>query len=166
MDCSGAMPSTDSLGPVMPRSEMYPVPRGKTRASEVWTCVCVPHTGGDAAHRETSPWRLFARRLGVHINEHHARLIFREQRVHRRERVIGVRIERKPPQKIDDADGAERRCIRRVAPAGTLRGVIRRAQDARLLVEIRLQLPARPCMVAERHNVRSGGENGVRLRRA
>ena len=51
MDCSGAMPSTDSLGPVMPRSEMYPVPRGKTRASEVWTCVCVPHTA------ETRPSR-------------------------------------------------------------------------------------------------------------
>ena len=121
-----------------------------------------PH-GRDASIEKPAHGELLARRLGVHIDEDHARLIFREQSVHRRERVIGVRIERKPPQKIDDADGAERRCIRRVAPAGALGSIVCRAQDARFLVKIWLQFPARPRVVAKRHNIRSGGKDGVRL---
>ena len=41
MLCSGSIPSTEWTGPVMPRSVMYPVPFGRTVASEVCTCVCV-----------------------------------------------------------------------------------------------------------------------------
>ena len=38
------MPSTESAGPVMPRSVRKPVPLGSTRPSAVGTWVWVPHT--------------------------------------------------------------------------------------------------------------------------
>ena len=37
-------PITESCGPVMPASVIAAVPPGRTRASFVWTCVCVPIT--------------------------------------------------------------------------------------------------------------------------
>ena len=40
----GAKPMTESIGPVMPRSLTYAVPRGRIRASAVGTCVWVPTT--------------------------------------------------------------------------------------------------------------------------
>ena len=119
--------------------------------------------GGNTPVQKPTHRELFACRFGVHIDKDHARLIFREQSVHRRERVIGIRIERKPAEQVNDTDGAERRCIRRVAPAGALGSIVCRAQDARFLVKIWLQFPARPRVVAKRHNIRSGGKDGVRL---
>ena len=44
MTGSISRPITDSAGPVMPRSVMYPVPLGNTFASDVCTCVCVPNS--------------------------------------------------------------------------------------------------------------------------
>ena len=38
------MPSTPAREPVIPASVMYAVPPGRTRASAVGTCVCVPIT--------------------------------------------------------------------------------------------------------------------------
>src|SRR5512141_3056635 len=38
----GSMPMTDPAGPHIPASVMQPVPPGRTEASEVCTCVCVP----------------------------------------------------------------------------------------------------------------------------
>ena len=51
------------------------------------------------------------------------------------------------------------------AAAGALRREIRRAQNALMAVQIRLQLIADPCMVSERDHVRPGGENVIRLAR-
>ena len=39
-----ATPITESCGPVIPTSVSAAVPPGRTRASEVWTWVCVPST--------------------------------------------------------------------------------------------------------------------------
>ena len=41
---SALTPITESWGPVIPASVIAAVPPGSTRASEVWTCVCVPIT--------------------------------------------------------------------------------------------------------------------------
>ena len=41
---SVSTPITESCGPVIPTSVIAAVPPGRTRASAVWTCVCVPRT--------------------------------------------------------------------------------------------------------------------------
>ncbi len=66
---------TESCGPVMPTSVMYAVPCGSTRASAVGTCVCVPTTAVDAAVEVPAHRDLLGRRLGVEVDEHHARFL-------------------------------------------------------------------------------------------
>src|SRR3954465_8766419 len=44
IDCSRRTPLTPPRAPVIPTSVMYAVPPGRTRASAVGTCVCVPTT--------------------------------------------------------------------------------------------------------------------------
>ena len=66
---SAFTPITESCGPVMPASVIAAVPPGRTRASFVWTCVCVPST---AVTRPSSMPRerdLLARRLGVEVDD-------------------------------------------------------------------------------------------------
>ncbi len=59
---SAFTPITESCGPVMPASVIAAVPPGSTRASEVWTCVCVPITAvtRPSSQRESATFSLVA----------------------------------------------------------------------------------------------------------
>src|SRR5207248_1869089 len=59
---SALTPITESCGPVMPASVIAAVPPGCTRASLVWTCVCVPITAvtRPASRRATATFSLVA----------------------------------------------------------------------------------------------------------
>ena len=80
-------------------------------------------------------------------------------------RVVRVRVEREAAHEVDDGEVSEGGPEDLVAPAGTAKGIVRGPQDPGALVEIFLELPARPGVVAERHTVRAGGEDRLRLRR-
>ena len=108
---------------------------------------------------------LFARGLGVHVDEDDLRLRLVEDVVHDEEGIIRVCVEREPPHEVDDADRPAAHGVFAPAAARALRREVRRTQDALFLLEIRLQLVARPRVVAERDDVGPGGEDGVGLLR-
>ena len=66
--CSALTPITESCGPVIPASVIAAVPPGCTRASFVWTCVCVPKTAVTRPSRCLRHRDLLARRLAVEVD--------------------------------------------------------------------------------------------------
>ena len=112
------------------------------------------------AHRQ-----LFAGGLGVKVHEHELHvLVVGENVVHHDEGVVGVGVQREAAQRVHDAELPEGRFVHAEALAGTLGGVICRAQAAGGAGEIILQLRARPGVVAQRDHVRPGGEDLLALR--
>ena len=110
---------------------------------------------------------LFARALGVEIDKDYLLAYLLHVSVGNNEGVIRVRIEREMPHKVHDAHVAEARFINVYAAAGALRRAVCRAQDlAPLVRKIRTQLGARPCVVAEGYDIRTGVQYGVRLARS
>jgi len=100
----------------------------------------------------------------VEVEDHHRSLGARplDELVHELERAGGD-LEEEPAQELDDGDA---RAVRRGAdgeraPGGEAREV-RGPDDAVRLREIGLQLAPRPRVVAEREDVRAGGEQLVR----
>ena len=112
-----------------------------------------PPDGGDASVQEPAHGQLLAGGLGVHVHQDHARLIVGEQVLGDDEGIVGVRVQRELAHQIDHADRAVGRGIGGVAPSGTLGREVGRAQDPRLLVQIGLELPPGPGMIAQRHHV-------------
>ena len=109
---------------------------------------------------------LFARALGVEIDEDDLLAYLLHVSVGNNEGVIRVRIERKMSHKVHNAHVAKARFINVYAASWALRRTVCRAQDLAPLVKIRTQLGARPCVVAERDDVRPGVQYGVRLARS
>ena len=99
----------------------------------------------------------------MHIDEDDLRLRLLENIVHDEKRIIRVRIEREASHEIDHADRPAAHGILAPAAPRALRREVCRAQNALFLLEIRLQLVARPRVVAERDDVRTGGEDRIRL---
>lgn len=88
-----------------------------------------------------------------------------ENVVHDEEGIIRVRIEREASHEVDDADRTAAHRVFAPAAARALRREVRRAQNALFLLKIRLQLVARPRVVAERDHIGPGGEDRVGLLR-
>ncbi len=164
IDCSGAMPITEFTGARHAKVCYISCAVGQHAASEVCTCVCVPQTALAFPVEQEAHGALFARGLGVQIDKDYLLAYLLHVSVGNNEGIIRVRIEREASHEVDDA---HRRSsfINVYAAAGALRREVRRAQDALFLLEIRLQLIARPRVVAERDDVGPGGEDRVGLLR-
>ena len=80
-------------------------------------------------------------------------------------RIVGVGVKREMSHKAHDTDIAERCFINIDTSARTLRRTVGGAQNFASLLEIGTQLGARPGVVAEGDNIRSGVENHIRLLR-
>ncbi len=106
---------------------------------------------------------LLARALGVEVHKDNLLLYLRHVPVGNDEGVVGVGVEREAPEQVEHAHIPERRGVDIDALAGALRTEVRRAQYAPPLVEIGAQLRARPRVVAQRHHVRPGAQQRVRL---
>ncbi len=126
-------------------------------------CVCVPSDGGHtpgevAAHRD-----LLARRLGVHVDDDHARSLGRrvDQRPDRLERAVG-RFEEAEAEQVDHCHvGAVPRRDDAPATPGGAREQVGRPHDPGLALEVLLDPAPGERVVAERDCVRPGGEQGV-----
>ena len=120
--------------------------------------------GGDAPVEIKAHGALFARALGVVVDEDDLRLHLLQNLVGDEEGVIRVHVEREAAHEVHDRelDAALRLEFAPAAPRA-LRREVRRAQNALVRVQIGLQLIAHPGVVAERDHVRAGGEKIVRL---
>ena len=81
------------------------------------------------------------------------------------EGVVRVGVEREAAHEVEHAHVPKLALVDGDAAPRTLGGVVGRAQDARALVQIGLQLGARPGVVAERDHVRARAEDQIRLLR-
>ena len=103
---------------------------------------------------------LFTRRLGVEIDEGEARLArCREQRVRRAERVVALDAHIDAPDQVQHADLDAPAGEHAPAAPGRARAEVRGAQEVGAVVEVGCDLRASEGVVAERDDVRAGGEH-------
>ena len=101
----------------------------------------------------------------MEVHKHDLRLGIFQYGVDGQERVVRVGVEREAADKVDDQHLARFGVEADAAASRALRGVVGRAYDAHLVVQVGLDLPARPGVVAERDAVGAGVEYGVHLPR-
>ena len=118
---------------------------------------------GDPAVEPAGDGDLLARRLGVEVDDHDLRLLPRllDERVDHLERPAGD-VEEQPAHQVDDRDrravgrrGDRERAARRTGCD------VRRADHPLRLLEVGRDLVARPDVVAQRDDIRTGGEQLV-----
>ena len=126
--------------------------------------VRAPDRGGAAvehiAHRA-----FLARALGVEVHKDDLLLYLGHVPVGNYKGIVGVAVKREASYQVQHADITEGRGVYVYAASGALRAEVCRAEDLATLIEIGLKLRARPCVVAERDDVRAGAEDRIGLPR-
>ena len=124
--------------------------------------VRAPHGAGAAVEKEAHR-ALFAGPLGVEVHQDDLLADLLHEAVGDDEGVVGVDVEREAAHQVEHAHVAEVGGIDLDALAGALRREVRGAQDAAALLQIGAQLGPRPGVVAQRHHVRAGVQDLIRL---
>ena len=101
----------------------------------------------------------------MEVHDDHLRLRALEDGIRGEEGVIRVRVKREAAQQVYDQQRTEGGLEAGIAPARTLGRIVCGTQDLRALVQVGLELPAGPGVVAERDDVGPGVEDQVGLAR-
>ncbi len=161
---SDSTPITESCGPVMPTSVSAAVPPGSTRASAVWTCVCVPSTAvtRPSSQRASATFSLVASAwTSTTTTEVAARAS--STRSSTSSHMLWAGSRKREPIRLSDRDArpVSSGDDRRAAPRGR-EWKVRRTHDRRGGGEVGADLLAPPGVVAERDRVRACGEQPLR----
>ena len=154
---------TESCGPVIPASVIAAVPPGRTRASLVCTCVCVPTTAvtRPSSHVAIATFSLVASPWKSRKTTGAARARLLDERVDhlpRRDR----RVEEELAEEIEHRDAhAVPRLDDGHPVARRQRALVRGTDDAVARREVAADAAAAVRVVAERHDVGAGGEELV-----
>ena len=107
---------------------------------------------------------LFARGLGVEIDEREGRLLLRFQKLVRRgERIRGVEAQVAAADEVHHRDARRAAVVDRIAASRHAAAEVRGAQDIGAVVEVIADLHFAEGVVAERDDVRARGEDVVRV---
>ena len=155
MASSASTPITESCGPVMPASVMKAVPFGRTVASEVWTCVCVPTTAvtRPSSQRASAAFSLVASAwTSTSTTRRLAPRLLHELVDHLEHR--GRRVEEEGAEHVDHAEPtAVRRRHHGDSAARSRTGRVRRAHDPIRRVEVGADLGSPERVVPERDRI-------------
>ena len=160
---SACTPMTLSCGPVIPASLSAAVPPGRTRASFVCTCVCVPITAVTLPSSHFAERDLLAGRLGVDVDEDDLRLAPRllDEPVDDLPHAHGTSMKSEPITLITATRVPSRAATTARPCPGSEEREVRRAYHAVGAREVRHDLDPAPRVVAERDRVDAGGEEPV-----